>query len=233
MIKALLERVAYLDYLGKDLQRAENVRELLSAAEGRGDINLSDFLDVVLLATDEDRGDSGEEKVSLMTIHAAKGLEFPAVFVVGINEDLLPHRRSSETLEGLEEERRLFYVAVTRARRLLYLSYASLRTASGGTYGAGRSAFLDDLPPEHVVYESRKKELSGRDSDSYYDPSLEKIACDSSDVGYDLRPGQKVTHPTFGPGIVKKIDGKGDRAVATVDFFGSGVKKILASFFAD
>ena len=93
-----------------------------------------------MLATDEDRGDSGEEKVSLMTIHAAKGLEFPAVFVVGVNEDLLPHKRSAETLGGLEEERRLFYVAVTRAKRLLCLSYASLancrfravRTMPGG-----------------------------------------------------------------------------------------------------
>ncbi|MXZ48049.1 MAG: AAA family ATPase [Candidatus Dadabacteria bacterium] len=229
VIKALLERVAYLDYLGEDLQRAENVRELLSAAEGWSEITLSDFLDLVLLATDEDRGDSGEEKVSLMTIHAAKGLEFPAVFVVGVNEDLLPHRRSAETLGGLEEERRLFYVAVTRAKRLLYLSYASLRTASGGTYHTRRSAFLDDLSPEHVVYESRKKKLSGRDSDL---PSEEKTY-ELEDVGLNLRPGQKVAHPTFGPGIVKKIDGKGDKTVATVDFFGSGVKKILASFFAD
>ncbi len=233
VIKALLERTSYLDYLGENHQRIENVKEFLNATENLGETTLSDFLDLVLLAADEDRGDSREEKVSLMTIHAAKGLEFPAVFVVGVNEDLLPHKRSSETIVGLEEERRLFYVAVTRAKRLLYLSYASLRTASGGTYYARRSAFLDDLPPEHVVYESRKKELSGWDSHSYYDPSLEKIACDSSGVGYDLRLGQKVAHPIFGPGTVKKIDGKGDRAVATVDFFGSGVKKILASFFAD
>lgn len=229
VIKTLLQSTAYLDYLGDDHQRAENVRELLNAAEGWGDITLSDFLDLVLLATDEDRGDSGEEKVSLMTIHAAKGLEFPAVFVVGVNQDLLPHKRSAETLGGLEEERRLFYVAVTRAKRLLYLSYASLRTASGGTYHARRSAFLDDLSPEHVVYESRKKKLSGRDSNL---PSEEKTY-ELEGVGLNLRPGQRVTHHVFGPGVVKRIDGKGDRAVATVDFFGSGVKKILASFFAD
>ena len=230
VIKALLERTAYLDYLGEDHQRVENVKELLNAVEDSGEMNLSDFLDLILLATDEDRGDSGEKKVSLMTIHAAKGLEFPAVFVVGVNENLLPHRRSAGTLKGLEEERRLFYVAVTRAKRLLYLSYAS--TASGGAYDARRSAFLNDLPPEHVVYESRRKEFSGRDSGSYSDPPLEKVAYELRDMGYDLRPGQRVTHPTFGPGVVKKIDGKGDRAVATIDFFGSGVKKILASFFA-
>jgi len=230
VIKALLERVSYLDYLGEDLQRAENVRELLNAAEGWGDITLSDFLDLVLLATDEDRGDSGEEKVSLMTIHAAKGLEFPAVFVVGVNEDLLPHKRSSETIWGLEEERRLFYVAVTRAKRLLYLSYASLRTASGGTYHARRSTFLNDLPPEHVVYESRKKELSGRGSGSYSGLPSEERVYEPEDAGRNLRPGQRVTHHVFGPGVVKRVEGKGDKAVATVDFFGSGVKRIVASF---
>lgn len=233
VIKTLLQSTAYLDYLGDDHQRVENVKELLNAAEGWGDITLSDFLDLVLLATDEDRGDSGEEKVSLMTIHAAKGLEFPAVFVVGVNEELLPHKRSSETLEGLEEERRLFYVAVTRAERLLYLSYASLRTVSGGTYGARRSAFLHDLPPEHVVYESRRKELSGRDSGSYSSLPPEENAYEPEDAGRNLIPGQRVTHHIFGPGVVKRIDGKGDKAVAKVDFFGSGVKKILASFLAD
>ena len=234
VIKTLLKRIGYLDYLGKEEEKAENVKEFLNAAEGLGEMMLSDFLDLVLLATDEDRTNSGEGRVSLMTIHAAKGLEFPAVFVVGVNEGLLPHQKSMSTQEELEEERRLFYVAITRAKQLLYLSYASSQTTvSGGTYGARRSTFLDDLPPEHVVYESRKKELSGQGSDSYYDPSLEKIACELRDVDYDLRPGQKVNHPIFGPGVVKRIDGKGDEAVATVDFFGSGVKRIVASYFID
>ena len=134
MIKVLLEHTRYLDYLGEEHHRVENVKELLAAAESLGEITLSDFLDLVLLATDEDREDSGGEKVSLMTIHAAKGLEFPVVFVVGVNEGLLPHQRSAETLNGLEEERRLFYVAVTRAEKLLYISYASSRTTSGGAY---------------------------------------------------------------------------------------------------
>ena len=231
VIKRLLELTSYLDYLGEDHQRGENVKELLNAAEGWGDITLSDFLDLVLLATDEDRGDSGEEKVSLMTIHAAKGLEFPAVFVVGVNEDLLPHYRSASTLEGLEEERRLFYVAITRAKHLLYLSYASLKAASGGTYSARRSVFLEDLPPEHVVYESRKKEISGQDSDRFPDSSS-KTQDESGGEGQRLKPGQRVTHHIFGLGVVKRIEGGGNEAVVTVDFFGSGVKKILASFLA-
>lgn len=230
MIDALLERTGYLDYLGKEHHRVENVKELLNAAEGFGEMTLSDFLDLVLLATDEDRGDSGGEKVSLMTIHAAKGLEFPVVFVVGANEDLLPHKRSAETLEGVEEERRLFYVAVTRAKQLLYLSYASSRTTSGGVYRARRSLFLDDLPPEHIVYESRRKDFSGRESDSCSDPPLEKPPHKPGDAGQSLRSGQKVAHPVFGPGVVKRIDGEGDKAVVTVVFSVSGVKKILASY---
>ena len=229
VIKALLERTGYLDYLGEDHQRVENVKELLNAAEVFGEMTLSDFLDLVLLATDEDRADSGEEEVSLMTIHAAKGLEFPVVFVVGINEDLLPHYRSASTLEGLEEERRLFYVAVTRAKHLLYLSYASQKAASGRMHSARRSVFLDDLPQEHVVYESRKKEISGRDSDLSAD-SFSKTPHESGDEGQSLRLGQRVTHHIFGSGIVNRIDGKGNEAVVTVDFFGSGVKKIVASF---
>ena len=230
VIKRLVERTGYLDYLGEDHQRAENVKELLKAAEGLGDMILSDFLDLVLLATDEDREDSGEEKVSLMTIHAAKGLEFPVVFVVGINEDLLPHYRSAGTLEGLEEERRLFYVAITRAKRLLYLSYASQKAASSGAYSSAcGSVFLDDLPPEHVVYESRRKEISDKGSDRSAGSS--STPQESWDKGQSLRPGQRVTHHIFGPGVIKRINRKGSEAVVTVDFFGAGVKKIVASYF--
>ena len=229
VLEILLERTGYLDYIGEEHYRVENVKELLNAAEVFGEMTLSDFLDLVLLATDEDRADPGEGKVSLMTIHAAKGLEFPVVFVVGINEGLLPHYRSASTLEGLEEERRLFYVAVTRAKRLLYLSYASQKAASGRMHSARRSVFLDDLPQEHVVYESRKKDFPGRDSDLSADSSS-KTPHESGDEGQSLRPGQRVTHHIFGPGIVNRIDGKGNEAVVTVDFFGSGVKKIVASF---
>ena len=229
VIKKLLDRTEYLDYLEEHQHRVENVREFLNAAEGFGEMSLSDFLDRVLLSTDEDRGDSGEEEVSLMTIHAAKGLEFPVVFVVGVNEDLLPHYRSASTLEGLEEERRLFYVAVTRAKQLLYLSYTSQKAASDRMYGARRSVFLEDLPPEHVVYESRKRDFPSRDSDLSADLSS-KTPRESGDKGRKLRAGQTVNHSIFGLGIVKRIDGKGNEAVVTVAFFGSGIKKIVASY---
>ncbi len=229
VIKVLLERTGYLDYLGKEHHRAENVKELLNATESEEQMTLSDFLNLVLLATDEDRADSGEDKVSLMTIHAAKGLEFPVVFVVGVNEGLLPHHRSADIPKELEEERRLFYVAVTRAKRLLYLSYASLRVSSGRTYGVRRSVFLNDLQPEHVAYESREEEISGWDSERS-PGSSSKTPRESGGESQSLRPGQRVTHHIFGPGVVKRIEGRGNDAVVTVDFFGSGVKKIRASF---
>ncbi len=230
VIETLLESTGYLDYLGEDHQKVENIKELLNAAnDSEEDENLSHFLNSVPLATDEDRAASGNEEVSLMTIHAAKGLEFPVVFVVGINEDLLPHYRSAGTLEGFEEERRLFYVGITRAKRLLYLSYASQKAASGGTYSARRSVFLDDLPPEHVVYESRRKEISDKGSDRSAGSS--STPQESWDEGKSLKPGQRVTHHIFGPGVIKRINGKGSEAVVTVDFFGAGVKKIVASYF--
>jgi len=156
VIQALFERTSYLDYLGKDDEKVESVKEFLNIAEVYGDRTLSDFLNFVLLATNEDREDSVEEEVSLMTVHAAKGLEFPVVFMIGINKGQFPHQRSMSTPEGLEEERRLFYVAITRAKNLLYLSYS-----------CDQSIFLDDLPPEQIVHESREREFAKRDTEKF------------------------------------------------------------------
>jgi len=154
VIKALLERISYLDYLGEDYEKVESVKEFLNIAEVYRDRTLSDFLNFVFLATNKDREDSVEEEVSLMTVHAAKGLEFPVVFMIGMNKDQFPHQRSMSTPEELEEERRLFYVAITRAENLLYLSYSS-----------NQSIFLDDLPLEHIVRESRETEFAKQDSE--------------------------------------------------------------------
>ncbi len=237
MLSALLRRTDYMGYLGDQHQRVENVKELRRAAEGFGDIGLSDFLDLVLLSTDEDRGAGPGEKVSLMTIHAAKGLEFPAVFIVGVNQGLLPHGRAMGTPWGMEEERRLFYVAITRAKRDLFLSYVSRKSGSS-RYELKESLFLDDIPPEYLTLESPRKELSGRlfsrprrssrktPHSSAPPPSV------SGDADSKLRPGQKVDHEVFGPGTVKQVDGKGHDAVVTVSFSVSGVKKIRASFLA-
>ena len=233
VIKLLLDRTKYIDYLGNDHPRVENVNELLAAAEIAEDISLSDFLDLVLLSTDEDRADSEGKKVSLMTIHAAQGLEFPAVFVVGVNDGLLPHSRAAQTLSGTEEERRLFYVAITRAEKYLHISHYSKKAGSGPGNKAEKSIFLDDIPPAYLTHESRRKELSKPYSGRTHDassPPRSAPASSSKNAGQGFRSGQKVEHEIFGPGTVKKVNGKGEDAVVTVSFLISGVKKIVASF---
>jgi len=197
VLQILIERTGYLDYLGENYQREENVKELLRFAEVSEDMLFSDFLDRALLSTDEDRGGSVKEKASLMTVHAAKGIAFPVVFVVGMNEKLFPYQRviSSPILNDIEEERRLFYVAITRAGKLLYLSYSSKSFSKKTDFGSvtmsntSGSMFLDDLPPEHIVYKSRKREFAKQASDSH---SIEKATYESDDTDCRLRLGQRV-----------------------------------------
>ena len=231
VIRLLFDRTKYIDYLGSDHPRVENVNELLTAAKMAGDMGLSDFLDLVLLSTDEDRDDSEGKKVSLMTIHAAKGLEFPVVFLVGVNEGLLPHSRAAQTPSGTEEERRLFYVAITRAERHLHMSYYSRRPGSARNSKSEPSIFLDDIPPEYLLFESTRTEMGERYPDRARNTSRPpRLIPVSENTGQGLRSGQKVEHKIFGPGTVKKVTGKGNDAVVTVSFSVSGVKKIRASF---
>ncbi len=232
VLKLLFDRTKYIDYLGSDHPRVENVNELLTAAKMAQNMSLSDFLDLVLLSTDEDRQDSEGEKVSLMTIHAAKGLEFPAVFVIGVNDGLLPHSRAAQTPSGTEEERRLFYVAITRAERRLHMSYYSKKSGSARSSPTIEgSIFLNDIPPEYLVLESARTELSDHYSGRRRDVSPSPApAPESGSAGQIFRPGQKVDHEIFGPGTVRQVDGKGYDAVVTVSFSVSGVKKIRASF---
>lgn len=230
VIKLLLERTGYLEYLGDEIHRVENVKELVALAKERGDMPLSDFLDLVSLSTDEDRTDSGGGMVSLMTVHAAKGLEFPAVFMVGMNDGLFPHQRSELSAEGVEEERRLFYVAITRAERLLYLSYSFSSKTSDGRQSTGRSRFLNDIPEELTDFESRWGDVSEEISGKCGSPA-QKLPRPTA--GARFRSGQKVNHRNFGRGVVRKIEGKGSSTVVTVDFFGPGRKKVLADFLAD
>ena len=148
VIEKLVELTDYLNYLDEDEE--ESVRELITAAASDGEPLVSDFLDDVTLklAGNEPPAVDGD-KVSLMTIHAAKGLEFPTVFLAGLNDGLLPHEKSSGTSEGIEEERRLFYVAVTRAKKTLYFTYHLERPGTSGGVRSCSSSFLDDVPFEY------------------------------------------------------------------------------------
>ena len=227
VVARLLDLTGYVDWLGDDATRVENVKELVNAAS-LGDRPLSEFLDDASLATDEDRTRADGDRVSLMTMHASKGLEFPAVFLVGLNEGLLPHEKSSETPEGTEEERRLFYVAVTRAEKFLCMSYASSRRQSGQLRYALPSRFLDDVPSEHVVRESRRREIPPED------PPLSSAMMSSAPVAADSRfsPGQAVSHLQFGRGVVKKVEASGKNVVVTAVFPVYGAKKIISDFLS-
>jgi DNA helicase-2/ATP-dependent DNA helicase PcrA len=160
MMEIMWKRTAYKERL-KDkttketLGRIDNLKELEGVAKlyesTTEDPTLDDFLDGVILNTASD-ATASEDTVNLMTIHASKGLEYPVVFIMGCNEEILPHKMSMDTPDGLEEERRLAYVAITRAKKLSYMSYAKVRTTYAGTQTMNPSRFIDELPKEAITF---------------------------------------------------------------------------------
>jgi len=224
----VLAAVRYRDYLLLDpagAERLENVEELLRAArewEEAGGGDLSAFLDeVALTARAEEPGNEAGEAVNLMTLHNAKGLEFKAVFLVGVEEGLLPHR-SSTTEAELEEERRLFYVGVTRAMDLLYLTYASERETYGKRDRVEPSRFLLDLPQELLQRVSAYGEAA--------EPPRARPKPAEGDTLPVFKGGERVRHPRFGLGTVVAARGEGARAEVTVHFESVGLKKLLVKY---
>ena len=226
VVAKLLDLTDYVGWLGDDAPRVENVKELLNAASLYGERPLSEFLDDVSLATDQDREGPDGDRVSLMTMHAAKGLEFPAVFLVGLNEGLLPHEKSSETFEGIEEERRLFYVAVTRAEKFLCMSHCLWRRQSGALRHSLPSMFLGEVPAEHVVCETPDDEPAPERLPSLPAEAVPRAA----DCGFS--PGQAVSHVHFGRGVVKKVEASGKNVVVTAVFPRYGARKIISDFLS-
>ena len=228
VVAKLLDLTDYVGWLGDDAPRVENVKELLNAASLYGERPLSEFLDDVSLATDQDREGPDGDRVSLMTMHAAKGLEFPAVFLVGLNEGLLPHEKSSETLEEIEEERRLFYVAVTRAEKFLCMSHCSWRRQYGGLRHSLPSPFLGDVPPEHIVCETLDEETAPERLPPL--PAEAVPRARAADCGFS--PGQAVSHMHFGRGVVKTVETSGKNVVVTAVFPRYGARKIISDFLS-
>ena len=156
---------AYEDLTPEGMSRAQNIQELLNAInefvserqeQGEEDVRLVDFLSEVSLLTDQDTGDDeGNEKVTLMTVHSAKGLEFNHVFVVGMEEDLFPSSMAKFEPRGLEEERRLFYVAITRAKKTCTVTFARSRFRNGSTNATRESQFLKDIDPRFLLMEQK------------------------------------------------------------------------------
>jgi DNA helicase-2/ATP-dependent DNA helicase PcrA len=260
LLRAVLARSGYLDMLAQrdtaeDASRAENLRELVNAvAEGveRGE-SLTDFLDRAALVSDADGYDE-RAPVSLMTLHSAKGLEFGHVFLVGLEEGVFPHNRSLDREEDLEEERRLCYVGMTRARESLTLTRAVYRRLYGNEHleGSLPSRFLLEIPGELV--DTAEGSLAEAGSTRHYEPDAEYSYPPSEFArrvrqpsfapprARSLKPGarragdahpllgQRVRHPTYGVGTIVAVDGEGDDRKLTVSFTDHGTKKLLERY---
>ncbi|HLH58744.1 MAG TPA: DNA helicase PcrA [Streptosporangiaceae bacterium] len=242
LAEAVLDRSGYLTALEEstdlqDASRIENLQELVSVArefDGQHpeDGSLSGFLEQVSLVADADQIPEGAEHggmVTLMTLHTAKGLEFPVVFLTGMEEDVFPHQRSAADERELEEERRLAYVGITRAMRRLYLTRAVARNWWGRPAFHRQSRFLGEIPGPLIEWR--------RDEGSAAAPAMERAA---QRPGVDspgnrrvlaLSPGDMVTHDKFGLGTVVSVDGAGDRAEAKIDFGADyGVKHLVLRY---
>ena len=212
--------------------RHENVLELMSVAKKYDEFfkneqqsGLSTFLEEVALASDTDSIDQEKDTVHLMTLHSAKGLEFPVVFIAGLEEGILPHSRSTLSQAEMEEERRLMYVGITRAKEKVYFLFTRQRTIFGSTQANSPSRFLDEVP-SHLIQDARiKKSISGSqhakilNSDRNY-----PVASEINPENY--KDGDRVKHREFGEGII--ISTSGD--LATIVFKKTGIKKLSLSF---
>jgi len=241
-LRGLMERVLELSGYGASLSREdsqesqdrlENLAELLAAAvdyEAREDApSLAGFLDRAALLSETDRL-RDDVPVLLMTLHAAKGLEFESVFLVGLEEGLLPHSRSLSGEDALEEERRLCYVGMTRAMERLHLSWARSRQVFGQRRVAEASRFLAEIPEECLERSGGLVRLPPRGGDAPPRWAPPAVASASGTSAEPLRPGVRVRHPLFGVGTVLRREGDGDDLKVTVSFPGVGAKKLVARF---
>jgi DNA helicase-2/ATP-dependent DNA helicase PcrA len=266
LLRNLLDRSGYVKALEEEntveaMSRVDNVKELLSVtreydardSEGRG---VAGFLEEAALIADVDLFDEDQEGVTLMTLHSVKGLEFPAVFLVGMEEGLLPHSRTLIDEAGLEEERRLCYVGITRARKVLYFTFASQRMLYGEIMMFAPSRFLEDVPKElltaanrvadhtvagHSVYGAgMSKPGMARPGTTRFVarpyaktiPGTERPLLARKSGGGEIesyQPGDKVSSPHWGIGTVISSEGEGDKLIVSVAFPDQGIKRLLAS----
>jgi DNA helicase-2/ATP-dependent DNA helicase PcrA len=246
LMSRVLEATGYSAALAQDdsqesQDRLENLAELLSAAadyEARDEApSLAGFLDGVSLLSEADQV-KDDAPVVLMTLHSAKGLEFDHVFLVGLEEGIAPHSRSLQRSEAIEEERRLLYVGMTRARQRLHLSWAQSRQYFGQRRVSEPSRFLSEIPGDRIEKSGGPRPSEGfGDWRAGYrgapvraarlaDPAPPALAAEVK----GLRPGAKVRHPLFGVGTVVRSEGAGDDLKLTVSFLGLGAKKLVARY---
>ncbi len=222
----------------KGQARGENLQELITACRAfdADDENdeisvLQQFLDTAALDAGETQADEFEDAVQLMTLHSAKGLEFPLVFLAGVEEGLFPHKMSADDPDRLEEERRLCYVGITRAMQKLYISYAETRRLYGSETFNQVSRFVKEIPSESIQ-EVRLKAAVTRPvsfNRAHTQPSNRQPMYDTGE-GTGFRLGQRVKHAIFGEGVILHFEGSGDNAVIQVNFSTAGSKRLVMQY---
>ncbi|MFD5318156.1 DNA helicase PcrA [Streptomyces sp. NPDC127098] len=256
VLEAVLEQTGYLAELQastdpQDETRIENLQELAAVAlefeQARDEDNpgtLAEFLERVALVADSDEiPDEAEDGgvITLMTLHTAKGLEFPVVFLSGMEDGVFPHMRSLGKTKELEEERRLAYVGITRARKRLYVTRSTMRSAWGQPQHNPPSRFLDEIPEEHLDWRRSGAAVSAPTPSVASGSGIRGAGAAPRARGFAtgrvkdrpvvaLAPGDRVTHDTFGMGRVVSVQGSGDRAEATIDFGGEKPKRLLLRY---
>ena len=244
ILESILDRTGYLAQLEEstdpqDQARAENIGELLSVAKDFQDTNPSgtveDFLEQVALVNDVDSFEQEEAKVTLMTLHAAKGLEFPIVFLCGLEEGLFPHSRTLMNPEEIEEERRLAYVGITRAEKELYISNATTRTVFGRISSYLPSRFIDEIPEELVDGLRAKRKVP--DDIKRHVPQHMSVTSRPvtkpivrNEVIADWKVGDTAIHSKWGNGKVINVTGEGAGMKLTIEFPTQGVRVVMAKF---
>jgi DNA helicase II / ATP-dependent DNA helicase PcrA len=222
--------------------RIENLEELVSAANSfdESELNVDDdltsntilaaFLDQAALDAGDAQAAENEDAVQLMTLHSAKGLEFPLVFMAGMEEGLFPHKMSMDNINGLEEERRLCYVGITRAKQKLFLCHAESRRLHGDVTLCRPSRFLRELPRE-LLDERRLKSTITRPVAQFGPASRASVSLSRAEVPQtDLSLGQRVMHGKFGEGVVLNYEGQGSNVRVQVNFDGFGSKWLVLSY---
>lgn len=261
LARTMVDEICILQILkdentAESLARRENVQELISALtefnDEKPNAGLEDFLQEVSLVSDVDMTDFGHNAVTLMTLHAAKGLEFPVVFITGLEEGLFPLSDSSADRKEMEEERRLMYVGMTRAMRKLYLLYAITRYRFGVMTYSVKSRFLDEIDLHLKKPENGSRRISSspyrraaqtvstefaapvrrkkkNDENEYFSDEIPDYE-NESQVSLQVRVGSRVVHESFGGGRIIAIDGRGENARAIVDFDSVGRKHLMLKF---
>jgi DNA helicase-2/ATP-dependent DNA helicase PcrA len=238
---AVMEETGYLAELRasadpQDQTRVENIAELEAVCrefeEANPEGTLAEFMEQVSLVADADQVPDADDSggvVTLMTLHTAKGLEFPVVFLTGLEEGVFPHMRALDDPKELEEERRLAYVGITRARRRLYLSRAVLRSAWGAPQYYPPSRFLEEVPAELVDWQRTQSSPASTPAIAAI-ASRPGVSSPGNRAVVSLQPGDRVSHDVFGLGAVVSTAGAADKAEATIDFGTAGVKRLLLRY---